>query len=220
MEDKKTRIVIAEDHRILRDGLRSILTTLSSDYEVVGEAEDGRSAVRIVIEKRPELILLDLSMPKLDGLSAIREIKKQSPETKVLALTVHKQEEYILEAFRSGADGYCLKDADQDELFTAIKCVLSGKPYFSPEVSEKVLEGYLEDRKTLKTKSSWETLTHREREVLKMIGEGYMSKEIADELCISVKTVEKHRANIMEKLNLHNVSALTSYAIEQGLVTK
>jgi DNA-binding NarL/FixJ family response regulator len=216
---KKTRIVIAEDQKILREGLRSLLGA-NSDYEVIGEAENGLEAIRLVRDTTPDLVLLDLSMPRLDGLSAMRDIKKLCPETKILALTVHTDEEYVLEAFREGADGYCLKDAGRAELRMSIESVLSGKPYFSPGISEKVLEGYLEGRKKLKSTSSWETVTRREREVLKLIGEAYTNKEIADLLSISVKTVEKHRSNIMEKLDLRNTAALTAYAIEKGLVTK
>lgn len=216
--DRMWRVVIAEDHTILREGLRSLLENESEGYSVVGEAADGLNAIRLVEEEKPDLLLIDLSMPKMNGLSAIAEIRKRCPKTKMLALTVHKEEEYILEAFRSGADGYCLKDADHTELKHAIECVLTGKPFFSPEISEKVLEGYLEGRRTLKTETSWDTLTQRERDVLKLIGEGFKNKQIAEYLCISPKTVEKHRANIMNKLNLHNAASLTSYAIEKGLV--
>jgi len=216
---QKYRIVIAEDHTILREGLRSLLSS-SPDLEIVGEAEDGRIAIQCVEKCKPDLILMDLSMPRMNGMDAIREIKRRFPETKILVLTVHKAEEYILATFKAGADGYILKDSTHSELMIAIKHVLSGKPYISPEISEKVIEGYLEGRKTLKTKSSWETLTQREREILKLIAEGYKNKEIADDLCISVKTVEKHRANLMEKLDLHNVQALTAFAIEKGLVSR
>ena len=217
--EKKSRIVIVEDHQILRDGLKAILNA-SDDLKVVGEAEDGLQAIRRIQELTPDLALLDLSMPRMDGLSVIKEIKSRNPETKIVALTMHKDEEYVLEAFRSGANGYCIKTTGHDELIVAIRSVLSGKTYVSPEISDKVLEGYLETKKRFKEKTSWDTLTQREREVLKLVGEGYRNKEIADYLCISVKTVEKHRANIMQKLDLHSASALTAYAIERGLVEK
>ncbi len=216
---QKVRIVIAEDHTILREGLKSLLSS-SPDFEIIGEAEDGREAIRCVEKFRPDLILTDLSMPRMNGMEAIREIKRGSPETKVLVLTVHRADEYILATFRAGADGYLLKDSTHAELVMAVKKVLSGKHYISPEISDKVLEGYLEGRKVLTTRTAWETLTHREREILKLIAEGYKNKEIADALCISVKTVEKHRANLMEKLGLHNVQALTAFAIEKGLVSR
>jgi DNA-binding NarL/FixJ family response regulator len=135
-------------------------------------------------------------------------------------LTVHRAEEYILATFRAGADGYLLKDSTQAELLMAVKKVLSGTHYISPEISEKVIEGYIEGKKSLKSRTSWETLTQREREILKMIAEGYRNKEIAEDLCISVKTVEKHRANLMEKLDLHSIQALTAFAIEKGLVSR
>jgi DNA-binding NarL/FixJ family response regulator len=216
---QKVRIVIAEDHTILREGLRSLLSSNPS-FEIVGEAEDGREAIKCVEKFKPDLILTDLSMPRMNGMEAIKEIKRESPTTKVLVLTVHRAEEYILATFRAGADGYLLKDSTHAELVMAVKKVLSGKHYISPEISEKVIEGYLDGRRTLKTKSSWETLTQREREILKLIAEGYKNKGIADDLCISVKTVEKHRANLMEKLDLHSIQALTAFAIERGLVTK
>jgi DNA-binding NarL/FixJ family response regulator len=216
---KKKKIVIAEDHTILREGLRALLSA-NDDFDIVGEAEDGITAIRCVEQYHPDLIILDLSMPKMTGISAIKEIKSRFSETKILALTIHKSEEYILEAFKSGANGYCLKGSTHKELVTAIKNVLSGKIYLSPEISETVLQGYLEGKKTLKSASTWDSTTQRERDVLKLIGEGYKNKEIADYLCISVKTVEKHRSNLMKKLGLHNASALTAYAIDKGLVIK
>jgi DNA-binding NarL/FixJ family response regulator len=217
--NQKYRIVIAEDHTILREGLRALLSS-RPEFEIVGEAEDGRAAVQCIERLKPALALMDLSMPRMNGMDAIREIKKRCPETKILVLTVHKTEEYILATFKAGADGYALKDSTHTELVMAIKSVLTGKPYLSPGISEKVIEGYLEGRQTLKARTAYETLTHREREILKLIAEGYKNKEIADDLCISVKTVEKHRANIMEKLGLHNVQALTAFAIEKGLVSR
>jgi len=216
---QKVRIVIAEDHTILREGLRLLLSS-DPNFEIVGEAEDGREAIRCVEKLKPDLILTDLSMPRMNGMEAIREIKKISPKSKVLVLTVHKAEEYVLGTFQAGADGYLLKESTHVELVTAVNKVLSGKRYITPEISEKVIEGYLEGKKTLKSKTSFETLTSREREILKLIAEGYRNKEIADDLCISVKTVEKHRANLMEKLNLHNVQALTAFAIGKGLVER
>jgi len=217
--NEKYKIVIAEDYTILREGLRALLSS-RPEFEIVGEAEDGRMAVQCVERLKPGLVLMDLSMPRMNGMDAIREIKKRSPETKILVLTVHKTEEYILATFSAGADGYALKDSTHAELVLAIKSVLTGKPYLSPGISEKVIQGFLEGRRTLKTRTAYDSLTHREREILKLIAEGYKNKEIADCLCISVKTVEKHRANLMDKLGLHNVQALTRFAIERGLVTK
>jgi two-component system response regulator NreC len=215
---KKARILIAEDHTILRQGLNALLSS-SQEFEVVGEVADGREAVRSVERLMPDLVLMDLSMPRMNGTEALGEIKKRYPDVKVLVLTVHKSEEYILATLQAGADGYVLKDVTHMELIIAIKSVLAGKAYLSPEVSEKVIEGYLEG-KSPRPKSSWDTLTQREREILKMIAEGHKNKEIADHLCISAKTVEKHRANLMQKLNLHSASSLTAYAVEKGLVTK
>ncbi len=214
---KEHRIVIAEDHTILREGLRVLLSS-DPEFEVVGEAEDGRDAIRCVENLSPDLVLMDLSMPRMNGLEAIKEIKKRSPETKIITLTVHKTEEYILATLQAGADGYVLKDATHSELVIAIKNVLIGKRYLDSGISEKVIEGYLEGKRTLKTKSPWDTLTPREREILKLIAEGYKNKEIADYLFISLKTVEKHRSNLMKKLDLHSVAALTAFAIEKGLV--
>lgn len=216
---EKKRIVIAEDHTILREGLRMLLSS-NADFEVVGEAQDGLEAIRAAETVKPDLILMDLSMPRMNGVGAIAEIKKQSPSTKILVLTVHKTEEYILTTLKAGADGYVLKDATHGELMLAIDHVFSGKSYLSPGISEKVIEGYLEGRKTIKSSTSWDTLTQREREILKMIAEGYKNKDIADYLCISAKTVEKHRANLMKKLDLHSASSLTAFAMEKGLISK
>jgi DNA-binding NarL/FixJ family response regulator len=210
--------LIAEDHTILREGLKSLLGA-SPDIEVVGEAEDGRRAFKLANELSPDLILMDLSMPRMNGFEAIQEIKRLTPAVKIIVLTVHNTEEYILMTLRAGADGYVLKDATHDELLMAIQHVLNGKRYLSPGVSEKVIVGYLEGKKTLKSQSSWDNLTQREREVLKLIAEGFKNKEVADYLCISLKTVEKHRANLMKKLDLHNTSSLTLYAMEKGLIT-
>ena len=216
---EKYRVVIAEDYTILREGLKALL---SSDpvFEIVGEAADGREAIQCVERLKPNLVLMDLSMPRMNGMDAIREIKKRSSPTKILVLTIHRAEEYILATLKAGADGYILKDSTQSELMMAVKSVLAGKHFISPGISEKVIEGYLDGRKILKTRTSWETLTHREREILKLIAEGYKNKKIADLLDISAKTVEKHRANLMQKLDLHNTSALTTLALEKGLISR
>jgi DNA-binding NarL/FixJ family response regulator len=216
---KTKNIVLAEDHRLLREGLKALLQT-EKDLQIIGEAENGIEAIRCVEKHAPDLILLDLSMPKMSGISVIKEIKSRFPEVKILALTIHESDQYVLEAFQSGADGYCLKDASRDELLIAIKSVLNGKTYISPGISEGIMVGYLEGKKIIKGSTAWDSITQREKDVLKLIGEGYRNKEIADFLNISVKTVEKHRANVMKKLDLHNVSALTAYAIEKKLVVK
>ena len=212
-------IVIAEDHTILREGLCALISS-QEDLEVVGQAGDGREAIRQVEGLEPDLILMDLSMPRMSGIEAIREIKKRIPKTKILALTVHKTEEFILEVLQAGADGYIPKDASSNELMMAIRSVLMGKRYLCPSVSGVVIEGYLESRRPYESGTPWDTLTKREREILKLIAEGYKNKEIGDYLCISVKTVEKHRANLMKKLDLHSAAALTAYAMERGLVAR
>jgi DNA-binding NarL/FixJ family response regulator len=216
---KKISIVLAEDHTILREGLKALLSA-DPKFKIIGEAEDGREAVRCVEKMNPDLMLMDLSMPRMSGMEAIREIKRRYPGTRIIALTVHKTEEYLHTTLQAGADGYVLKDATHDELVLAIKNVMKGKSYLSPGVSEKVIEGYLERKENIIPDSPWETLSQREREVLKLIAEGYKNKEIAEDLCISLKTVEKHRANLMKKLDLHNAAALTVYAMQKGLVNK
>ena len=217
---KRYRIVIAEDHRILREGLKALVGS-NHDFEIVGEAGDGIEAIRAVENHHPDLLLLDLSMPRMSGISVIKDIKSRFPETKILALTLHDSEEYVIETFNSGLDGYCLKDSDYSELLVAIARVLEGKTYISPGISAQVLSGFLDQRKGRNLSgTAWDWITHREREILKFVGEGYKNKEIADYLCISVKTVEKHRSNIMKKLDVHTASGLTAVAMEKGLVTK
>ena len=218
MQERK-RIVIVEDHTILREGLRMLLSSNPS-FEVVGEAKDGLEAIRLSNFHKPDLILIDLSMPRMNGEVAIKEIRKQSPSTKILVLTAHRTEAHILAAFKSGADGYILKEATHSELILAIDNIFSGSRYISPAISGKIIQGYLKGRQNVKSSTSWDTLTQREREILKMVAEGYKNKDIGDYLCISAKTVEKHRANLMKKLDLHSASSLTGFAMEKGLITK
>ncbi|THB78458.1 MAG: DNA-binding response regulator [Desulfobacteraceae bacterium] len=217
MEPKK--VVIVDDNTLLREGL-CLMINADEILQVVAEASDGITAVDTVLglETPPDLVIMDLSMPKMDGLSAIKEINRQLPDTKILTLTIHDTDDFVLECFESGVSGYCLKDASQDELIKAFHVVMEGKTYISPGIADKVMEGYLEGRKTMKKETTWDTLTQREREVLKLVAEGYSSKEIAELLYISPKTVERHRSNIMNKLDLHNVSELTLFAIDKGLV--
>ncbi len=215
----KVRIVLADDHTILREGLRALLSA-DPNFEIIGEADDGREAVRCVEQQHPDLLLMDLSMPRMSGMDAISEIKKRYPKTKIIALTVHKTEEYLLSTLQAGVDGYVLKDATHNELVMAIQNVMAGKPYLSPGISENIIKGYLEGKEDSLPDSSWQKLSQREREVLKLIAEGYKNKEIAEDLCISLKTVEKHRANLMKKLDLHNAAVLTVYAMEKGLVSR
>jgi len=213
----KQRIFLVEDHTLLRAGLRALLSQ-DPNLEIVGEADNGRDAIRAIGLLAPHLVLMDLSMPGMNGIEALMDIKRRNPETRVLVLTIHRTDEYIHESLRAGADGYILKDATHDELRVAIRSVLNGKSYLSPDISGKVIHGYLGTGNAANVGSTWDTLTHREREVLKLVAEGHPNKYIAEYLCLSIKTVEKHRSNLMKKLDLHNASTLTSYAIEKGLV--
>lgn len=218
MIDKK-RILIVEDHTLLRAGLKALLSQ-DPDIEIVGEAENGRDAVRLAGTLAPDLVLTDLSMAGMNGIESIVDIKRRYPDVRVLVLTIHKTDEYIFAALRAGANGYILKDASHDELRIAIRSVLNGKTYLSPDISAKVINGYLDTDKSSGPHSTWDTLTHREREVLKLVAEGNTNKFIADYFCLSVKTIEKHRSNLMKKLDLHNASMMTAYAIERGLVNQ
>ena len=213
----KRRVMIVEDHTIVREGLRALLLA-NPDFEIVAEAEDGRSAVQRAAEMMPELVLLDLSMPGMSGLEAIGQIKSCCPRTKILVLTVHTDEEYIHACVKDGANGYIVKDASRAELMMAMKNVVEGKTHFCSEATERILLWYLHGAKNAGPISPWESLTHRERQILKLIVEGLTNKKIAMFLDISAKTVEKHRANLMEKLNLHSTAGLTTFAMKKGLI--
>jgi DNA-binding NarL/FixJ family response regulator len=193
---------------------------LSPEFEVVGEAGDGREAIQMTETLRPHLVLMDLSMPRTDGLNAIKEVKRRFPKTKVLVLTVHRDEELIMATLEMGVDGYALKDSTYAELMVAIRNVLGGKPYICPGISEKVIKGYLEGRETFKASSPWMMLTHREREILKLIAEGHKSAEIANYLYISPKTVETHRSNLMKKLKIRTNAELVAFALKRGMIVE
>ena len=216
----KYRICLAEDHTLLRAGIISLLSS-NPNFDIIAEVSDGLELLAALKIDCPDLVIMDLSMPRMRGMEAIKEIKNRYAEAiKILVLTMHDTEEYILAALQAGALGYILKDATPEEFMLAITTVLKGKTYLSPDVSGKVLRGYLEGKQTETASSSWETITHREREVLKLVAEGSKNKDIAELLHMSVKTVETHRTNLMKKLNVHSATELTVYAMENGLVTR
>lgn len=212
--------MIADDHRIVRDGLRALLAS-EHDIDVVGEVDNGKDAVCAVNKLKPNIILMDLSMPLSNGTEALKKIRQRHTNVKIIVLTVHKAEEFVHSALEAGANAYVLKDDSQAELVQALHSVILGKTYLSPGICERVVNGYLRayEDNVNNNNPSWEVLTQREREVIKLIAEGYRNKEIAAYLSLSPKTVEKHRSNSMRKLGLHNVSAVTAYALENGLIS-
>jgi two-component system, NarL family, response regulator NreC len=212
MQPKKARILLADDHSVVRRGFKLILDS-QNDMEVVGEAANGREAVQLAEQLQPDLVVMDVSMPELNGIEATRRIAEVSTRTRVLALSMHKDSVYVREILRAGAKGYLLKDAADHDLLSAIRAVSRGEGYLSPAVSEGVLTDY---RKHVT--NPIDLLTSREREVLQMISEGRTNKEIANTLNLSVYTVEAHRGRIMEKLNLHSTSELVRFAIRNGLI--
>lgn len=216
---KTSRILLAEDHTILREGLKALLGGMPG-LQVAGEAVDGMEAIRLANDLQPDLIMLDLSMPRTNGLEALREIKRANPQIRVLILTVQKAEDYVHAALHAGADGYVLKDSSSADLFQAIQSVLAGERYLSPAVATTLVGLYLGAKDNSGLRSTFDLLSSREREVLKLLAEGHRTRDIGEHLCISPKTVEKHRASLMEKLNLHTIPALTAYAIEKGLVSQ
>ena len=213
-------ICIGDNHALFRAGMKSLLST-NPQYNVICEGKDGMEIINAIRENTPDILLLDLSMPKMNGLEVIKVLKKRYPDLKILVLTIHNTEEYIHTALKAGANGYVLKDASFDELMLAVNAVLNNKTYLDPGASEMVVQHFIGSASAAnKTESLLDSLTVRELEHLKLIAEAYTNKKIADYLCISVKTVEKHRANLMKKLDLHSAVELTAYAIEKGLIDK
>ncbi|HYC24219.1 MAG TPA: response regulator transcription factor [Candidatus Bathyarchaeia archaeon] len=216
------RVVLADDHALVRAGIRKLLGAIAG-IEVVGEASDGREALELIASARPDLAVMDIGMSGLNGLDATMRAKKAFPRTRILILSMHRAEEYVLEALRAGASGYLLKEAAPAELELAVRAVLRGEIYLSPGVSSHVAKSAVRQRVTAPVAPSERkpppALTSRQREVLQLIAEGHSTKDIATRLALSVKTVETHRAQLMERLDIHDVAGLVRYAIRIGLVS-
>lgn len=210
------RVVLADDHTIVRKGIRGLLRQLP-DVEVVAEASDGREALEIVRTLRPDLVLMDITMPGMNGLEATVRIARESPGTRVLILSMHASEEYVAQALRAGAAGYVLKDADLAELEAAVRALARGDSYLTPAVSKRVVQDYL--RRVTSDGSGIEVLTPRQREIVQLVAEGHSTKEIARRLELSVKTVEAHRGEIMNRLGIHDVAGVVRWAIRAGVVS-
>ena len=212
------KILLVDDHAIVREGLRELLGNREGQqkYEVVGEAGDGRSAVALAKKIRPTIVLMDINMPVLNGVDATAQLREIVPEAKVIALTMHSGRQFVQKMFRAGASGYLLKECTFEELKSAITAVNSGKMYISPSLAGTVIEDYI-FHVSIKEKTATTEMTAREREILQLIAEGWSTKRLAEKLFISAKTVETHRRNIMEKLNLYTVAELTKYAVAEGL---
>lgn len=209
------RIVLVDDHTLLRECYRALLEQ-TDDLVVVGESSDGHHALRVVTETMPDLVLMDLSMPGMHGVDATREIKRRHPRVKVLVFTEDKLDEYLRESLRAGANGYLLKDVGQAEFFTAIRSVLAGSTYISPELPHRQSDDTAGD--STGVRCVWDAVTRRQRQIMKLVAEGHSSRDIAAYLSISVKTVEKHRSNLMKRLGLRKACNVTSFAIGWGLV--
>jgi DNA-binding NarL/FixJ family response regulator len=206
-----TRVLLADDHALIRQGLKALLE--KHGFQVAGEASNGQEALRVAATARPDVAIVDIRMPVLNGVDAARELKKSSPKTKVILLTQHDEDQYVTEALRAGVKGYVLKSQIADDLVHAIKEVCRGSVYLSPKISSAVVDAYLS-----KTNAPADPLSARERQVLQLVGEGKSTKEIAALLGVSVKTAESHRARLMRKLDIHETASLVRYAIRRGLI--
>lgn len=216
-ESKQIRVLLAEDHAIVREGLRSLLEK-QSEIEIVCEAEDGRIAVERVREHQPDVVIMDITMPNLNGVEATRQITNEFPQIKVIALSVHSNRIFVADMLEAGASGYVLKECLFDELVQAIHAVIDGRTYLSSRITGVVVEDYIK-RLVNVSDSPLSSLTSREREVLQLVAEGKSTKEIALELHVSTKTIEANRRQIMEKLDIHSIAELTKYAVREGLTT-
>jgi DNA-binding NarL/FixJ family response regulator len=211
------RIIIADDHEIMREGLRAMIEK-QPDMEIVAEAENGRTAVKLAREQKPDVFIMDVSMPDLNGIEATRQIVAEVPKVKVLALSMHSDSQFVSEMLTAGVSGYLLKDCAFEELTRAIYAVFKNQSYLSPSIAHTVIKDYVQQQSADESTAS-SILTAKEREVLQLIAEGHTTKQIASSLHVSVKTIETHRKKIMEKLNIHSVAELTKFAIRQGLTS-
>jgi two-component system response regulator NreC len=215
---RKIRIVLADDHKLMRSGLR-VLLEQQPDLTVVGEASDGRDAVALVASQRPDVLVMDIGMPSLNGIAAAAQITHRHPEVSIVMLSMHSDESYVLRALKAGAKAYLLKDSAEADLIRAVHAVAEGKSFFSPAVSKVLLDDYVRKLKRSGTEDPYDLLTPREREILQLVAEGKSNKEIAQLLNLSVYTVETHRSNTMEKLNLRGVPELILYAVRKGIIS-
>ena len=213
----KITVFLADDHTLVREGIKRLINS-NEDMEVIAEADNGRDAVRIAVKTNPAVALVDITMPGLNGLETTKRLRKECPSTQVLILTIHTDEEYVFQALKAGAVGYVVKHAPAEDLYAAIRAAAKGESFLSPSISRVVIEDYRKRIKDGEVDYEWENLTPREREILQLIAEGNTNKNVARLLNISVKTVETHRARIMQKLDIHDVTGLTKYAIRKKLV--
>ncbi len=211
------RVLLADDHSIVRRGLRSLIET-QPDIKVVGEAADGLEALKLCDEHRPDAIILDVAMPKLNGIEVAERVQKLPRSPSVLILSMHADESYIIRALAAGARAYLLKDATDEDLIPALRAVAAGRPFFSPSVTGVLIEDYVRQLQARGLTDSYHLLTDREREVLQLLAEGRSNKEVAALLDVGVSTVETHRANLMQKLNLHNTAEIVLYAVRKGII--
>jgi two-component system response regulator NreC len=211
------KILLVDDHKIMRDGLHSLLEN-QPGMQVIAEAVSGREAVWLAQDKRPDVVIMDIDMPDLGGIEATRQICAALPEVKVIGLSIHSEKHYVVNMLRAGASGFLSKDCPFDELVQAIKTVVANHTYLSPGIADIMIDDYIKEVPLLES-SAFSVLTSREREVLQLIAEGWSTKEMASHLNVSAKTVDTHRRQIMDKLNLHSIADLTKYAVQEGLTS-
>jgi len=215
---RKIRVLLADDHQLMRSGVRLMLER-QADLEVVGEASDGREAVALATSLKPDVVVMDIGMPSLNGIEAAHQMTEERPELAVMILSMHADESYVLRALRAGARGYLLKDSAEADLTRAVHVVAGGKSFFSPAVSKLLLDDYVRKLKRSGTDDPYDLLTPREREVLQLVAEGKSNKDIANLLNLSVYTVESHRSNLMEKLHLNGLPELILFAVRRGIIS-